>query len=101
MHTLEQDVSMATVNDEIQQKAEWRARAISDIVLKAHDDETLVEMLEACLNQAHSEGLGDAAYICDKVADDPGIEPVKRRTAKVLARSIRDLDKLNKQIPRS
>jgi hypothetical protein len=91
-------MSMTIVSDEVQQKAEWRARAISGIVLKAHDDETLVEMLEACLNQAHSEGLADAAYICDKVAADPGIEPVKRRTAKVLAGSIRNLDKLNKQI---
>lgn len=101
MHDPKQGTTMGVISDETQQKAEWRARAISDIVLKAHDNETLVEMLEACLNQAHSEGLGDAAYICDKVADDPEIEPVKRRTAKVLAGSIRDLDKLNKQIPQS
>lgn len=56
------------MNDEIQQKAEWRTRLISAILNREHDNETLCTMLEAGLHQAHSEGVGDAVYVIDQVA---------------------------------
>ena len=85
------------MNDEVAQKAEWRTRLIVDIIQRKFDDETLADMLEAGLRQAHSEGLRDAADICQSVANavqDPG----KARAAFILASSIRDLDVRNKTI---
>jgi hypothetical protein len=86
---------MAEVTDELMQKAEWRARLIVDIIARKFDDETLAEMLEAGLCQAHSEGLRDAADICQAVAGAVA-DPAKRHAARVLASSIRDLDTRNK-----
>ena len=66
-----------------------------DILARKFDDETLAEMLEAGLCQAYSEGLRDAADICQSVADAVQ-DPAKRHAARVLANSIRDLDQRNK-----
>lgn len=83
---------------ETQQQAEWRARLLVDLMGRRFDDATLVAMLRAGLDEAHSEGLRDAAEICQKVADaDP-----KRwgPVASVLARQIRALIKMNRDAHR-
>lgn len=85
------------VVDELTRKAEWRARLISDIIGRRFDDATLEAMLEAGLHQAHSEGLEDAASVCDGVAAAPGISPERLRVVAVMARSIRQLDRMNRQ----
>lgn len=86
------------MNEEVAQRVGWRSRLIADVILRKFDDETLADMLEAGLRQAHSEGLLDAADICQSVANaiqDPG----KARAAFVLASSIRELDVRNKAVP--
>ena len=83
------------VSDEIRQKAEWRARWCSDILSHKFDDETLSEMLIAGLDKAHSEGVLDAAEICQRIADGDANERW-RNVASIIARSLRDLDRRNR-----
>lgn len=87
----------AKSQDEIQQKFEWRARLVVDVLSRKFDIQILAEMLEAGLRQAHSEGLIDAALICDHVAEMTDRGP-KRHTAEVLGRCIRELDRKNKEV---
>lgn len=91
---------MTEATDDMMQKAEWRARLVVDIIARKFDDETLAEMLEAGLCQAHSEGLMDAAYICDKVAEQ-AVKPASRYAAEVLGNGIRALDIKNKGTQKS
>jgi hypothetical protein len=87
---------MTEVTDELLQKAEWRARLIEDVIHRRFDDETLAVMIEAGLSQAYSEGLLDAAEICESVARSVS-EPPKRQTASVLGRCLRQLNDLNRK----
>ena len=82
------------MNDEIQQKAEWRARLIGGVLSNTHDDETRVAMFEAGLHQAHSEGLHDAIYVIEKVAVE---RPDYAAALGIIAKSLRKLDRLNAQ----
>jgi len=86
---------MAEITDDLMQKAEWRSRLVVDILARKFDDETLAEMIEAGLCQAHSEGLLEAAEVCQSVADAVR-DPAKKHAASVLASSIRELDARNK-----
>ena len=88
----------AKTRDEIQQKFEWRARLVVDLLSRKFEISTLAIMLEAGLRQAHSEGLLDAADVCETVSLSAE-NADKRRAAKVLAESIRELDRRNKAIP--
>ena len=55
-------------------------------------DETLAEMLMAGFDEAHTEGLLDAAAICGDVADG---SPPSSRVARVLENALRSLVELN------
>lgn len=81
------------MNDEVAQKAAWRVRLVIAIIERKFDDETLVQMLNAGLAQAHSEGLQDAATICDRIA---AARPTAAKVATILAAAIRILDRMNK-----
>lgn len=81
------------MNEEVQQQAEWRSRLMADVLSNMHDEETRVAILIAGLDQAHSEGLMDAAWICDQIAARG--PSTTRRTADILAKAIRDLDRKN------
>jgi len=83
------------VNDELQQKAEWRGRLIADVLSDMHDEETRVAILEAGLRQAHSEGLHDAIYVIEKIAVE---RPDYATALGIIAKSLRKLDRLNGQI---
>lgn len=83
----------SVVLDEITQKAEWRGRLFRALLRREHDDETLLAMLEAGLDQAHSDGLQDAADVCQGVAD---AKSDSKRVASVLANAIRELDRRNR-----
>lgn len=83
------------MNDQAQQRAEWRRRLVAAALERKFDDETLVTMLMAGLEQAHEEGICDSADICRDVAKEA---PSATRVALVLERSLRSLIKLNKQI---
>ena len=51
------------------QKGAWRQRIIEAVVDRKFDDETLVTMILAGFDQAHEEGLPEAADVCRGVAD--------------------------------
>lgn len=87
---------MDTIPDYVMQAAEWKARLVAAVIHRDFDDETLAEMLFAGFNQAHSEGLSDAAAICQGVAD---VVPHAAKVAGTLAARIRDLDRLNRKAP--
>lgn len=81
-------------DDEIEQHVAWRRRLIDAVLNRAFDDETLVDMLCTGLSEAHAEGVLDAAYVCQKVADASKGEV--KKTAAVLARQIRALEAINR-----
>lgn len=83
------------MNEEVQQKSEWRARLMADVLSNMHDEEIRSELLIAGLDQAHSEGVEDAATICDGVAHQTK-DPTTRRIATTLAKALRDYDRRNK-----
>lgn len=80
------------LDDESRQAVDWRMRLIEAILNRYHDDETLVAMLEAGLNQAHSEGLISGALLCEDIA---GLRIASAPTFLYAAKCIRDLDALN------
>lgn len=81
------------MDEEVEQKAEWRARLMGAIIRRDFDDDTLAHMLEAGLNQAHSEGLQDAADICDAIIE---ARPHTKPMFSIIANAIRGLDERNK-----
>jgi hypothetical protein len=64
-----------------EQWTEWRRRMVEAIISRAFDDETLAEMLMAGFDEAHTEGLLDAADICRDIAE---ASPPGSRVARVL-----------------
>lgn len=86
-----------SVTDELRQKAEWRARLIEDVIRRRFDDATLESMIEAGLSQAYSEGILDAAEMCQSVAHNVSEAP-KKQTAAVLARCLRQLNDMNRRV---
>lgn len=85
----------AISREEALQKAEWRARIMLAVANQAFDTETLLQMLDAGWEQAHSEGLMDAAYICQKIADSMS-DARGIKVAGTLAESCRKLDARNR-----
>lgn len=83
------------LNEQGLQSSEWRRRLVEAILQRKFDDETLVTMLMAGFEQAHEEGLTDAAALCRDVA--AGM-PSASHVAGTLERSLRELIKRNKQI---
>lgn len=82
--------------EQLQQRAEWRARLMADVLSNMHDDETRVQMLFAGLEQAHQEGMSDAADICDGLAvAKPGTRDAT--VAFVISNAIRALCRLNQK----
>lgn len=79
-----------TANEDTQQRIEWQTRLLTAIIGRKFDEETLMHMLIAGLRRAHAEGLQDARYVCEKVAEGTG-----NKIAAHLAKSISDLEKLN------
>jgi len=65
---------------------------VEAIIERAFDDETLAEMLMAGFDEAHAEGLLDAADICGDVAE---ASPPGSRVARVLENALRSLVELN------
>jgi hypothetical protein len=84
---------MDTIDPEVMQKAEWRVRLVRAVLFREHDSETLLAMLDAGLDMAHSEGLLDAVEVCQGVADQSDGE--QRRVALVLADGLRKLNAKN------
>lgn len=80
------------MSDDATQRAEWRIRLVRALVNREHDTETLLAMLEAGLDKAHSEGLQDAAFICQRIADSAA---PARSVATAVAAAIQDLDRRN------
>jgi len=76
---------------------EWRQRLSAAVLNDQFDKETLLDLIEAGWSQAHCEGLQDAADVCDGVARAPTISNERRRAAAVLASSIRELERLNRE----
>lgn len=83
------------IDDETQQKAEWRGRLMADVLSNMHDEDTRAELLEAGLHQAHSEGVEDAAVICDRIAHHAESREA-RKVAYIIAKALRDYDARNK-----
>lgn len=83
------------LNEEVQQKAEWRSRLMADVLSNMHDDETRAALLEAGLNQSHSEGVEDAATICDGIVHQSKSAEV-RRVAGTIAKALREYDAWNR-----
>lgn len=78
------------LNEQSEQRVEWRSRLIKAIIGREHDDETLIDMLTAGLRQAYTEGVLDCADICDTIA----VQAIGERgqfVARVLASSMRNL----------
>jgi hypothetical protein len=69
-----------------EQCTEWRRRMVEAIISRAFDDETLAEMLMAGFDEAHTEGLLDAADICRDIAE---ASPPGSRVARVLENASR------------
>lgn len=82
--------------EETMQKVEWRVRLVVDLIARQHDDATLEAMLNAGLEQAYSEGLQEAASVCQAVADGP-VQAATKHVASTLAASIRELDRRNRR----
>jgi len=89
-------VLTAPEHEAVVQQAEWRARLTVAVINKEFDDETLISMLFAGLNQAHEEGLRDAANLCRDVAKRARF-PERVLTASVIADSLERLIKLNRE----
>jgi hypothetical protein len=85
---------MDTIDPDVMQKAEWRVRLVRAVLFREHDDDTLLAMLDAGLDMAHSEGLLDAVEVCQGVADQSDGD--QKRVASVLANALRKLDAKNK-----
>lgn len=84
-----------TPDDEVTQKVEWRNRVMAAVLRRQFDDETLFEMLDAGWEQAHSEGVLDAAHICQRVAE--GAEDSRGKyVAQTLANACLEYDARNK-----
>jgi hypothetical protein len=86
-------VHAAELDDNGVQQLEWRARLVRAVIERKHGDETLVTMLFAGFDQAQSDGLRDAAWLCQRVAEAC---PESARVATVLAENILRLDKMNR-----
>lgn len=78
--------------DEVDQKTDWRSRLVQAVLAREFEDETLVLMLEAGLQEAHSEGVLDAASICERVAE---ADSPARTVALVLAKALRKYNDRN------
>jgi hypothetical protein len=81
-------------DEQIKQRAEWRSRLMKAVIGRQHDPATLVDMFAAGLQQAYSEGVLDAADMCDTIAKRTTNER-DRYVAGVLAQSMRDYTTLN------
>jgi len=73
------------ISEEAQQRTAWRRRLVEAVPERQFDNEVLVTMLMAGFDQAHAEGLLDAAEVCKEVA--AGSAPA-RRIATTLERSL-------------
>lgn len=91
---------MSIANDEIIQKVEWRTRVLKAVLEQAFDKETLSDMLDAGWQQAHSEGVLDAAHICQNVAAGAA-DTRGRYVAQTLADSCKKYDAMNRTDRRS
>lgn len=83
------------MNEEVQQKSDWRARLMADVLSNTHDEETRAELLIAGLEQAHTEGVEDATFICDGIAHQ-SVEPRTIKVATTIAKALRDYNARNK-----
>lgn len=81
------------LDDEERHAVEWRTRLTIAVGTRAHDDEVLVDLLHAGLEQAYSEGVLAAAAICKDVAAG---NPAASRIAGTLVRAIREYDLMNR-----
>lgn len=85
----------AAAMEDCTQRAEWRTRILVAVATGSFDTETLIAMLDAGWDQAHSEGLKDAAEICDGVAASLD-DPPRKKVATTLADACRELDARNR-----
>jgi hypothetical protein len=81
------------MDEDTAHRTEWKQRIVAAVVERRFDDETLGHLIAAGFDQAHSDGLADAAYICDRVAE---ARPHTRTVLAVIANAIRDLDARNR-----
>src|SRR5262245_40202562 len=91
---------MTIATDEITQKVDWRMRVSRAVLERQFDQETLLALLDAGWEQAHSEGVTDAAHICQRIADQAP-SPRDRQIAQLLADSCTAYDQKNRADRRS
>jgi hypothetical protein len=84
------------ITEDMRQKAEWRARLTVAIASRKHDDATLVAMLHAGFEEAFSEGMQEAASLCDLLCEGGSINSQRGHTLRVTAKAIRELDAKNR-----
>ena len=84
------------ITKDVQQRLASRRRLVEAVLERKFDDEVLVTMMMAGLEQARGESLLAAAAICEDAAAASGRA---RHVASTLERSLRILVELNKAIP--
>lgn len=83
---------------EAEQRSAWRQRLVAAVADRSFDDATLIAMLVAGFDQAHEEGISDAADICGQI----GREVIgASRVALLLEKSLHRLIQLNRQTDKS
>lgn len=87
------NLQVSDLNDEGQQRAAWQQRLVQAVLDRKFDDETLVTMLSAGFDQAHEDGLRDAADICRDIGAG---SPAATRIARHIEKALRNLIQLNK-----
>ena len=86
---------LSDLNDEGQQRAAWQQRLVEAVLARKFDDETLVTMLSAGFDQAHEDGIRDAADICSGIAAG---SPAATRIARHIEKALRSLIQMNKDL---
>ena len=80
------------LSEDRQQRVAWQVRLITDVILKNHDDEILVEMLFAGFKQSFADGLQEAANFCDEIVKT-SLDPNIKKVGSLFRDSIKELDK--------
>lgn len=87
-------MTAGALNEQGQQRLEWRRRLVDAVLKREFDDETLIAMVMAGFDQAHEDGISDAADLCRDVAAGA---PDAVRVAGILEKSLRSLIRLNRE----
>lgn len=83
------------ITEEIKQSIEWRRRLLEAVLERKFDDEVLVTMLMAGFDQAHADGMLEAADMCKEIGDK-ALD--SKRVAGVIENALRRLVEMNKAV---